>query len=255
MEPSALDTAVIVPARLNSVRFPRKLLHEIKGRPLILWTAERLAQVCPPDLPVFYAVEDEELEALLLAEGLQVFRTAGDHLSGTDRIAEVNQHLGASHVLNVQADEPLVTARQIQLLYDLIHGGADMATLAFPLDGESDFRNPNCVKVVMDAEGRALYFSRSPIPYPCGEEFPLDSGWFQRNLCYHHMGVYAYHGDFLSAFSTLPQGRLEQLERLEQLRALENGYAIAVGISDQPTVGIDAPEDATRFVALLDLKG
>ena len=123
------DLAVIVPARLKSVRFPRKLLYEIHGRPLILWTAHRLTHICV-DIPVVFAVEDSELEDLLLSEDFKVHRTRGDHLSGTDRIAEVNETLGARHVINVQADEPLVTARQIQTLRELVHGAVDMATLA-----------------------------------------------------------------------------------------------------------------------------
>ena len=250
MQGSGSDTAVIVPARLQSVRFPRKLLHEIRARPLILWTADRLAEVCP-DYPVVFAVEDVELEDLLTREGLDVFRTKAGHPSGTDRIAEVNQSLGARYVLNVQADEPLVTRRQIELLAGLIHSGADMATLAFPFSSQADFNNPNCVKAVLDAKGHALYFSRSPIPHPREETQPLGVEWFQKNPCYHHMGVYAYTQDFLASFSSLPPGRLEQLERLEQLRALENGYRIAVGISDQPTIGVDTPQDADRIVELL----
>ena len=244
------DLAVIVPARLKSVRFPRKLLYEIHGKPLILWTAHRLTHICV-DIPVVFAVEDSELEDLLLSEDFKVHRTRGDHLSGTDRIAEVNETLGARHVINVQADEPLVTARQIQTLRELVHGAVDMATLAFPIKSEADFRNPNCVKVALDFKGRALYFSRSPIPHPREEPSQFSDDWFQQNPCYHHIGIYAYKQEFLSAFSSLPQGRLERLECLEQLRALENGYSVGVGISDEPTIGVDTQEDVDRVQGLL----
>jgi 3-deoxy-manno-octulosonate cytidylyltransferase (CMP-KDO synthetase) len=250
MDATTLDTAIIVPARLQSERFPRKLLHKIHGKPLILWTASRLAAVSP-GLPIFFAVEDEELEVLLQGEGYCVFRTRGNHLSGTDRIAEVNQHLQAKHVLNVQADEPLITREQLCVLNDLIHGPSDMATLAFRFESESDFRDPNCVKVVLDRDGHALYFSRAPIP--CLREFGsvVSDDWVLENACYHHMGIYAYKSSFLDAFGHLPHGTLEQVERLEQLRALENGYKIIVGISRERTVGVDTLEDVGTLETFL----
>ena len=241
---------IIVPARLRSKRFPRKLLHEIHGKPLILWTASRLASVTP-GLPFYFAVEDEELEDVLLDAGYNVFRTQGDHLTGTDRIAEANVTLQAEYVLNVQADEPLVTADQLILLDGLIRGGADMATLAFPLISEADFMNPNCVKVVLDHKGHALYFSRAPIPFPRGVASPISKEWFLQNACFHHMGVYAYRQSFLKEFSNLNPGSIERVESLEQLRALEHGFQISVGISNQPTVWLDTPEDARRLEELL----
>lgn len=250
MDATVMDTVIIVPARLQSVRFPRKLLHEIHGKPLILWTAQRLAEASL-GLPFYFAVEDQELEMVLEEAGFEVFRTSEDHRSGTDRIAEVNQHLRAEHVLNVQADEPLVTAEQLRALNSLIHGDVDMATLAFPFSNEVDFYDPNCVKTVLDHQGRALYFSRAPIPFPRDVGFPMPEGWLNKNSCYHHIGVYAYKRQFLAEFSQMPQGRLERVERLEQLRALENGYRIAVGVSSQPTVGLDTPEDAARLEGLL----
>ena len=245
-----MDTAIIVPARLRSVRFPNKLLHEIHGKPLILWTAERLA-IEAPDLPTFFAVEDKELEELLNDAGYSAILTQEDHQCGTDRIAEVNLHIQADHILNVQADEPLIQGSQLRKLSELIHEPVDMSTLVFPFTDEADFKNPNCVKAVLDDHGRALYFSRSPIPFPRGIDSPIPPEWFLQNSCYHHVGVYAYKKDFLSKFTHLPQGDLECIERLEQLRALEHGYQIAVGITQKPTIGVDTPEDAARLEELL----
>ena len=250
MAKTALDTVIIVPARLGSKRFPRKLLHEIHGKPLILWTASRLSEVSP-GLPIYFAVEDQELEVLLQGEGYSAFRTCGDHQSGTDRIAEVNQHLQAKYVLNVQADEPLITKKQLSLLNDLIHTTSDLATLAFPFQSASDFRNPNCVKVVLDRDGHALYFSRAPIPFRREGTIILSDDCSLENACYHHMGVYAYKSSFLDAFRHLPLGTLERVECLEQLRALENGYKIVVGITREPTVGVDTLEDVGKLEPLL----
>ncbi len=245
-----MDTAIIVPARLRSVRFPNKLLHKIHGKPLILWTAEQLAREAP-GIPTYFAVEDEELETVLKDAGYNAIRTTGNHATGTDRIAEVNNTLKAAHVLNVQADEPLVQGAQIQMLDDLIHGKADMATLVFPFEKEEDFRNPNCVKAVLDEKGNALYFSRAPIPFPRGLQPPIPSSWFKEVSCYHHMGVYAYKRGYLEKFSHLPQGQLEKVEMLEQLRAMESGHRIAVGITTQKTLGVDTPEDAGKLERLL----
>lgn len=245
-----MDTVIIVPARLRSVRFPNKLLHEIHGKPLVLWTAERLAREVP-DIPTYFAVEDEKLANVLKQAGFEAIRTVGNHATGTDRIAEVNATLQADHVLNVQADEPLVQGCQIRMLDGLIHGDADMATLAFPFDNEGDFRDPNCVKAVLDDAGRALYFSRAPIPFPRGIGSPIPSSWFEEVSCYHHMGVYAYKKAYLEKFSRMEQGQLEKVEHLEQLRALESGHKIAVGITTEKTLGVDTPVDAEKLGRLL----
>ncbi|HLP08045.1 MAG TPA: 3-deoxy-manno-octulosonate cytidylyltransferase, partial [Opitutaceae bacterium] len=154
-------------------------------------------------------------------------------------------------VINVQADEPLVSRAQLQSLADLIRGEAPLATLATRFRRPEDFANPNQVKVVVSEQGRALYFSRSPIPYARDRAGAVDESWLTANNCYKHLGLYAYHADFLERFTKLPPGRLEQIEKLEQLRALENGAAIAVGFTDDPSVGVDTPEDAVRFDRLL----
>jgi len=132
----------------------------------------------------------------------------------------------------------------------LIAGSADMATLGTPFKTAADFSNPNQVKVVFGGDGRALYFSRSPMPFARDLGGKVDDAWVARNPCFKHLGLYAYKADLLERFAKLPMGRLEQIEKLEQLRVLENGYNIAVGITEDPTIGVDTPEDAAKFEAI-----
>jgi 3-deoxy-manno-octulosonate cytidylyltransferase (CMP-KDO synthetase) len=247
-------TVIVVPARLASQRFPEKLLHPIRGKPLLLWTAERIRSEAP-QFPLYFAVDDERLAVPLREQGFECLLTSPDHASGTDRIAEANAVIQAGAVINVQADEPLVTGRQIRDLARLLGGGAAMATLATRFTSREAFLNPNQVKVVISSLGRALYFSRAPIPYDRDHGGAVDDGWVLAHDCYRHLGMYAYDAAFLRAFTALKPGRLEMLERLEQLRALENHYEIAVGVTEDPTVGIDALEDVKVFEAHLDAVG
>jgi 3-deoxy-manno-octulosonate cytidylyltransferase (CMP-KDO synthetase) len=240
------STAIIVPARLASTRFPRKLLHPIRGKPLIIWVAERIASQVP-EMPLHFAVDDDELLWVLTSRGFRAVLTSPRHNSGTDRIGEANASIGADFVINVQADEPLVTAAQIETLADLITSGCPMATLAIPFTRPEDFANPNQVKVVVSRQGEALYFSRAPIPFARESGGQVTAEWMRTNMVYRHLGLYAYRAEFLTAFGRLPAGRLEEIEKLEQLRALENGHRIAVGFTDQPTIGVDTPEDAVVF--------
>jgi 3-deoxy-manno-octulosonate cytidylyltransferase (CMP-KDO synthetase) len=242
--------AIIVPTRLASTRFPRKLLHEVQGRPVILWTARRIREVAP-EFPLFFAVDDPELEDCLAGSGFNTVMTRPDHPSGTDRLAEANASVGADAVINVQGDEPLVTGEQIRALAAGLESGAAMSTLAVEFCRPEDFANPNQVKVVRDRSGLALYFSRSPIPFARDLGGKVDAGWLAKNKVYRHLGLYAYKAAFLSAFSSLEPGFLEGSEKLEQLRAMEHGYRIHVGITDQQTVGIDTPEDIAVFEAAL----
>jgi 3-deoxy-manno-octulosonate cytidylyltransferase (CMP-KDO synthetase) len=212
--------------------------------------AERIRDQTP-EYPLYFAVDHEVLDECLSAAGFSTIRTRRDHPSGTDRIAEANRTVGAASVINVQADEPLVSGRQIRLLAELIAGQVDMATLATRFRSAADFGNPNQVKVVCDHAGRALYFSRSPIPHSRDEGGRVDDAWLGANPCYRHLGLYAYRGALLENFARLPPGRLEQIEKLEQLRVLESGRSIAVGFTDDPTIGVDTPEDAVRFEAAL----
>ena len=245
------DLAIFVPCRLESTRFPRKLLHKIKGKPLLLWVAERLATEAP-GFPVYFAVDHELLYKCVSDQGFRAVMTRSDHASGTDRIAEANRSIGVKAIINVQADEPLVSRRQIESLASLISGSAPMATLATPFTRAEDFKNPNQVKVVVaPGSKRALYFSRSPIPYPRDRAGQVDDAWVASNPCLRHLGLYAYKAELLERFSRLPQGRYEQIEKLEQLRVLENGFEIACDVTEDPTIGVDTPEDAVKFEALL----
>lgn len=244
------ETVIIVPARLESTRFPRKLLHEIRGKALLLHVAERLHSQCP-EFPAVFAVDDKILYDLLEKNGFSAVMTSTTHQSGSDRLAEANLGLEADYVINVQADEPLITRKQILELQRLILGDCDMATLAMPFAKQADFYNPNQVKVVLDRNDRALYFSRAAIPHPRDAGGELSEDWFVDHHVYRHLGLYAYTREFLNEFTHLPPGELEQIEKLEQLRALENGYTIAVGLTEEPTIGIDAPEDAELYEAHL----
>jgi 3-deoxy-manno-octulosonate cytidylyltransferase (CMP-KDO synthetase) len=246
-------TAIIVPCRLESTRFPRKLLHAIRGKPLLLWVAERISAQAP-EFPLWFAVDHDLLRAPLAAAGFQTILTAPTHQSGTDRLAEANRSVRADFVINVQADEPLVTGAQIRRLAELIAGPVAMATLATPFQTAAEFANPNQVKVVVRNDGRALYFSRSPMPYARDRAGAVDDAWVAAQPCHRHLGLYAYKADLLERFAKLPVGRLEQIEKLEQLRVLENGYDIAVGFTADPTIGVDTPEDAERFERLLEAK-
>ncbi|MDB6094549.1 MAG: 3-deoxy-D-manno-octulosonate cytidylyltransferase [Verrucomicrobia bacterium] len=239
-------TAIIVPCRLESTRFPRKLLHKIKGRPLLAWVAERIAREAP-GVPLYFAVDHELLRASVTEAGFQAIMTDSRHQSGTDRIAEANRAIGAKRIINVQADEPLVSGGQIRALAELLESGAPMATMATPFRTAADFSNPNQVKVVMRQDGRALYFTRSIAPYPRERGAVVDDAWVQANPCFKHLGLYAYAADLLEKFAKLPLGKLEQIEKLEQLRVLENGYDIACGVTMDPTIGVDTPEDAVKF--------
>jgi len=253
------EFAIIVPCRLESTRFPRKLLYPIKGKPLLLWVAERIsAQV--PTLPLWFAVDDALLRDCVEGAGFRAVMTSATHASGTDRLAEANAQIGAARVINVQADEPLVSAGQIRALVALLEGGAQMATLATPFRREVDFRDPNQVKVVLRRDGRALYFSRAAIPYerdaPGADEAARSQIAPPRQLegtatPYRHLGLYGYTADLLAKLGSLPRGRYEDLEKLEQLRVLEAGYDIHCALTDEPSIGIDTLEDAAAFGGML----
>lgn len=245
-------TAIIVPCRLESTRFPRKLLHAIQGRPLLLWVAGRIAREAP-EFPLWFAVDHELLRECLENAGFRAILTGAKHQSGTDRIAEANRTVRAEHVINVQGDEPLVTGAQIRALARLLEEGVPMATLATPFRTAADFLNPNQVKVVIaSATRRALMFSRSPLPYARDLGGKVDDAWVQTHPCFKHLGLYGYNADLLEKFGSMTPGRLEQIEKLEQLRVLENGHAIACELTEDPTIGVDTPEDAERFERMLN---
>ena len=219
---------IVVPARLASTRFPKKLLADAGGIPLILRTAQRLDQQAP-EYEKFFAVDGEELNTILTEAGYKTLVTNPDLPSGTDRIAEANKILKREHIINVQADEPMVNREHIdELTKSLQNPQADLGTLAVAFESVDDFLDPNQVKVVLSDAGSALYFSRSPIPYKRDgkvEDFLGESNSFKPLK---HMGMYAYTAQFLESFSKSQQGVLEKLESLEQLRALELGFSIYI---------------------------
>ena len=234
--PSSLPT-IIVPARLASTRFPNKLLADAGGMPLILRTAFRLADQVP-EYELFFAVDGTKIAQPLKQNGFNCIMTDPELPSGTDRIAMANQTLQRAEILNVQADEPMVSRFHILALTKALQKeGADLATLATPFSKEEDFQDTNQVKVVLDREGFALFFSRSPLPYDRENRGRLNSASFK------HLGMYGYRQQFLADFINLPNGVLEKIEKLEQLRALENGRKISVEIVQEGTIGVDSEED------------
>ena len=245
-----MNVAIIVPARIGSTRFPKKLLHRIKGKPVIVWTGERIRKEAP-EFPLYFAVDHESLAEVLRKDGYQPIMTDPGHSCGTDRIAEANRHLKAKYVVNVQADEPLVTGGQIRQLVELIQRDTEMATLGTPVRYDKDYRNPNHVKLVCDENGYAVYFSRAPIPY-----FRDTHGAFEAEVAAGipvliHLGLYVYTASFLQLFCELPPGKLEQVEKLEMLRAMERGHRIRVGITKDALIEIDTPEQAVEFESVV----
>lgn len=241
-------TAIVIPARLASTRLPRKMLLDETGKSLIQHTYEaacrsRLAQ------RVVVATDSVEIEAAVRAFGGEVQMTDPQHPSGTDRIAEVAAGLSEFDViLNLQGDEPEMPAEVLDAVIGclLAHPTAAVATAACPIREEILLHDPSCVKVVMDGGGRALYFSRSPIPYPR----LWDPAWLTSDSprFWQHIGLYAYRRDFLLGYPQLPPSPAEQTESLEQLRVLHAGLAIQVIPVDHRGKGIDTPTDYTAFV-------
>lgn len=255
-----MKTAIIVPARLASTRMHEKLLHTIRGTPVLQWVAERIRDEVP-EIPLYFAVDDERLREPLVQAGFEAIMTQAEHTCGTDRIAEANRSLGADNVINVQGDQALVTGAQIRSLVALLEGGAEMATLGTPLNAYAEFnkrsvddvyKDPGDVKLVCGSNSDAIYFSRSPIPYFRDADGDYDGQAADPSRVLVHLGLYAYSGAFLEKLSSLAPGPLESAEKLEMLRATENGYRIVVGISTDPYIEIDTPEQAQNLERYLD---
>ncbi|MEO0757649.1 MAG: 3-deoxy-manno-octulosonate cytidylyltransferase [Cyanobacteria bacterium J06648_16] len=233
----------VIPARYASQRFPGKPLVKLDHRPMVQWVYEA-ARTCPAFSQVIVATEDERIAEAVQAFGGVVELTSADHASGTDRVAEVaERHPDADVVVNVQGDQPFVTARMLEQLVAPYQTGQtpppEMTTLACPLT-EADYPDPNAVKVICDRNQRALYFSRSPIPY-YRQPGPAP--------VYHHLGLYAFRRDFLARYAELPPTPLEACEGLEQLRVLENGYSIVVCQTEKKVLEINTPADLTAAQA------
>ncbi len=230
-------------------------MHIVGGRPLILWTAARVRAMAP-DFPLYFAVAEEELAEVLGKEGYNCVLTDPNLPSGTDRIAQANAKIGAKRIINVQADEPMVAKSHIASLARMITSGkCDMATLGTPFAKVEDFFDANRVKVVRGVDGIALYFSRAPIPFRRDTKGAVDADFLARKVALLHLGMYAYTAEFLERFPKLPMGTLESIEKLEQLRAMENGMRIAVDVTEETTVGIDAPSDVPILEARLKAEG
>ncbi len=246
-----MNVTAIIPARYASSRFPGKPLADILGKPMIQRVYERVTQAAGIDR-VVVATDDRRIVQAVRAFGGEVEMTRADHPTGTDRLAEVAERLATDLVVNVQGDEPLIDPRMIeQALAPLLADSAiPMGTLKTALTSVEEFRNPNVVKVVADNRDFALYFSRAPIPHPRDFSDDLDA-----HLCqvapFKHIGLYVYRRDFLLKFPTLPPTPLENLEKLEQLRALEHGYGIKVVKTELTSIGVDTPEDLDRVRVLL----
>ena len=239
-----MRTAAIIPARYGSTRFPAKPLALIDGRPMIQWTYESTAKCADFDV-VAVATDDQRIYDAVVAFGGRAVMTSADCRTGTDRIFEAIQNIDADLIVNVQGDEPLIPADVLHRLVVQMRGsGADMGTVAVPFSvAGRDVNDPNAVKVVLDNRGFALYFSRSAIPF-------LRTGGEACEALL-HWGLYAYTRDFLGNFVKWPTGRLEACEKLEQLRALENGAKICVLVANERTADVDVPEDIARVEELL----
>lgn len=240
----------IIPARYASSRFPGKPLADICGMTMI----ERVYRQASKELDeVWVATDDERIAATVNGFGGKVVMTSPDHRSGTDRCHEAYRNVGsdADVIINIQGDEPFIDPKQIAALKQCFDDESTvLATLVRPFDesrGYDELCDPNTPKVVFDNNMNALYFSRSVVPYV--RNHPHDE-WAKAVRFYTHVGMYAYRAETLAEITALPQGRLELAESLEQLRWLENGYKIKVGITECPTIGIDTPADLEKAIDL-----
>jgi 3-deoxy-manno-octulosonate cytidylyltransferase (CMP-KDO synthetase) len=245
----APDFLVVIPARLGSTRLPRKPLADIGGIPMVIRVAERAKQSLAHSVVV--ATDSPEIQAACDEHRIECLLTRADHPTGTDRIAEVAQLLklpSNALIVNVQGDEPLIPPELINQVASTLaeHKECAISTVAVPITDAIEINNPNVVKVVLNRSGEALYFSRAPIP------FVRDAQADQQTEHLRHLGIYAYRADFLQAYTRLEPAPPEQAEALEQLRALWNGYRIAVHTaSEAPPAGVDTPEDLERVRQLL----
>ena len=238
----------IIPARYASTRFPGKPLAMLGGKPVIQRVYEQVKSVLGQ---AWVATDDERILQAVEAFGGQAVMTRSDHKSGTDRIEEAAQTIGttADVIINVQGDEPFIQRSQLQTIIHLFDDPAtQIGTIGKPFESMEQVLNPNSPKIVCDVRGYAMYFSRSVIPFVRGQE---QDSWLTHFPYLKHLGLYAYRRSVLHEITQLPQSPLELAESLEQLRWLQNGYRIKVGLSDVETVGIDTPEDLARAEAFL----
>jgi 3-deoxy-manno-octulosonate cytidylyltransferase (CMP-KDO synthetase) len=231
-----MKTVAVIPARLGSTRLPRKMLREIKGRPLVVWVYQAVHSSPLLD-DVIIATDSQEILDACTQHRCNTRITSEKHRSGTERVHEISQSVDGEVYINVQGDEPMIRADHIAVLVEMMKNKeVAVGTLKTPAAPE-DIANPNAVKIVTDFSGRALYFSRSTIP--CDRD-GSEPRYFK------HLGIYAYRKQALDRFVTLPESSLERVERLEQLRFLENGIAIYVAETPFDSIGVDTEEDFVR---------
>ena len=229
-----MKSVVVIPARIGSTRFPGKVLAKLGGKPIIQWVWERAVRSKADS--VLVATDDETVLETVRSFGGNGVMTRKDHPTGSDRIWEAAKGLDAELIINLQGDEPLTPPEVVNDLIDAMEeSGAEMGTVVGPVTRDEVKDNPNQPKVILSADGFALYFSRSMIPY-------LREGGRETQV-YRHWGIYAYRKAALERFVSLPQGELEQCEKLEQLRWLEAGYPIHVAMTNHANIGIDTPDD------------
>ncbi|WP_313249064.1 3-deoxy-manno-octulosonate cytidylyltransferase [Stenotrophomonas acidaminiphila] len=249
------EFVVAIPARHASTRLPGKPLALLAGQPMVVHVARRALDAGARE--VWVATDDRRIaDALDGLDGIRVAMTRDDHASGTDRLAECARHAGWDEraiVVNLQGDEPFAPAAGIRAVAaTLAASDAPMATLATPVEDAATLFDPNVVKLVRNARGDALYFSRAPIPWH-RDAFARSTAQLPQAQWLRHIGIYGYRAGFLQQFAAMPPGTLEQIESLEQLRVLEAGFRIAVALSPDPfPPGIDTPEDLARAVARLE---
>ena len=224
----------IIPARLKSTRFPEKVIANLSGKPLIQWTYEQAKQSrYLEDLIV--AADDPKIVDIVQDFGGRAVLTSKEHKSGSERVAEAAASLDADIIVNIQGDEPLISPLSIDNLITAFYNNSiEIATLIYPIQDKEELKDPNVVKVVIDKNNFALYFSRAEIPY-----------------CYKHIGVYAYTKEFLLLFNQLSYSKLEKAERLEQLRILENGYKIKTVIAESDSISVDTEEDLKKVKKII----
>ena len=237
-----MKVVAVIPARLESQRLPRKMLREIEGRPLAVWVYQAVRSSVLLD-DVIIATDSDEILAACRKHACTARMTSDRHRSGTERVHEVSQAVAADVYINVQGDEPLVRGEQIENIVRLMRDpGVSVGTLKTTASPE-DVANPHAVKVVTDLAGRALYFSRTTIPYDRDGARPH---YFK------HLGIYAYRKPLLDTFVALPESALERAERLEQLRFLENGIPIYVAETEFDSIGVDTEDDLVRVERLIE---
>ena len=242
-----MKTIGVIPARWASTRFEGKVLADIQGRPMIQHVWER-ACASQQLNDVIIACDDQRILSAAEQFNAKAVLTSSSHPSGTDRVAQIIETIGCDIAVNIQGDEPLISPAVIDALVQVLAGDptCSMGTVVKIIDDTMDLTNPNVVKVVMDGDMNALYFSRSPIPYNRDHSEDIVS--------YKHLGIYAYRRDFLLAFKNLPKSNLEKSEQLEQLRALEFGYKVKTVLTDIETIGVDTPDDLARVNQYLSEK-